>query len=365
MISKNILFNVLIIFIALILLSLSSRVHSAPVVKVGVYECPPFVIKNDDNTYSGLSILLWQQIAKELELEYTLEGHTLKGLLEGVRDEKVDIGVSCLSITPEREKFLDFSHSFYETHLAIVVQKQGYLSFIKNILTNKNLLIFLAVICGSACIIGGLYYLLEHKVNDKLYSMSSRPRKLVEGFLLGLLFITKGPFNYYEFKTLTGRALTVLLAVATTFFIASFTAVLASSFTLGQLSTDIKSPYDLLSKQVGVISGSTSSELASRYNVIPQLYDTVDELLAALDKGDVDAIIADNAILKYTLIKSRQKGHYSDLTILPYQFSKQNYGFALKDNSPYEELLNQSLLQARMSLEWRQALNKFLAEEHF
>ena len=29
--------------------------------RVGVYECPPFVINNGDGTYSGLSMLLWKQ----------------------------------------------------------------------------------------------------------------------------------------------------------------------------------------------------------------------------------------------------------------------------------------------------------------
>ena len=51
----------------------------------------------------------------------------------------------------------------------------------------------------------------------------------MEGFILGLLFITRGPVNYYEFQTLTGRVLTVLLAVFTTLFVASITAILASS----------------------------------------------------------------------------------------------------------------------------------------
>ena len=43
--------------------------------------------------------------------------------------------------------------------------------------------------------------------------MSSPVKKLIEAFLLGLLFVTKGPFQYFHLKTLTGRALTIFMAI--------------------------------------------------------------------------------------------------------------------------------------------------------
>ncbi|MFT5808605.1 MAG: polar amino acid transport system substrate-binding protein [Moritella dasanensis] len=84
-----------------------------------------------------------------------------------------------------------------------------------------------------AGVLGWVFYKLEHSVNEKLYSMPSERAQWLEAFILGLLFISKGPFNYFEFKTLTGRVLTVLLGITSTLFIASITAILASTFTLG------------------------------------------------------------------------------------------------------------------------------------
>lgn len=172
------------------------------IVQVGSYHCPPFVIKHEDGTFSGLSILLWEHIAKQLGIQYEIQEYELKTLLDKIADNEVNIGVSCLSITPERELRFDFSHSFYETHLAIAVKQKSYASAAANLLTNKQLLTVLGFIFVAAALVGAIYYLLEHKVNDKLYSMPSRRAKLIEGFILGLLFITKGPFNYFEFKTL-------------------------------------------------------------------------------------------------------------------------------------------------------------------
>ena len=51
---------------------------------VGVKEAPPFAIKQDDNTWSGLSIELWQAIATDLQLSYTWRELDLPGLLQGV-----------------------------------------------------------------------------------------------------------------------------------------------------------------------------------------------------------------------------------------------------------------------------------------
>ena len=62
-----------------------------------------FAIKQADNTWSGLSIELWQDIATDLQLSYTWRELDLPGLLQGVADGSLDVAVAALTITPERE----------------------------------------------------------------------------------------------------------------------------------------------------------------------------------------------------------------------------------------------------------------------
>lgn len=357
--------HLFLLLLPALLLCQSALAVTSPkrVIQVGSYHCPPFVIKHDDGTYSGLSILLWERISEQLGLQYEIQELSLKDLLQAVSTQKINIGISCLSITPERELILDFSHSFYETHLAIAVKKQGHLASVKNIITNKHLLTVLGFVFAAAAIVGAIYYLLEHRVNEKLYSMPSRRAQLIEGFILGLLFITKGPFNYFEFKTLTGRVITVILAIATTLFIASITAVLASTFTLGVLSSDIKGPNDLANIPVGAKEASTSSEFLTSHSIVHRTFSDTNQLLDALESNEVKAVVADDAVLKYLIKKSKEKGEYKALMVLPYQFEKQNYGFAIEDKSQYAEQLNRTLLKVRKSPEWRQALHEYFAEK--
>ena len=89
----------------------------------------------------------------------------------------------------------------------MAVKQHGFLQTLKNFFYNERLFIVLGIVIGVAALIGGILYLLEHNINDKLYSMKNKGGKLMEAFIAGLLFVTSGPIRYYEFKTLIGRTL--------------------------------------------------------------------------------------------------------------------------------------------------------------
>ncbi|WP_439899078.1 hypothetical protein [Photobacterium leiognathi] len=82
-------------------------------------------------------------------------------------------------------------------------------------------------------------------------------------------------------------------------------------------------------------------------------------MLEALDRGEIDAVVGDDAIVKYRIKMAKEKGKYEKLNVLPYQFEKQNYGIALTEKSPYEESINRELLQFRQSNEWRNSLLEY------
>ena len=110
-----------------------------PKVRVAAYNCPPFVI-SDNGKFSGISVFLWDKIAEQLGLDYSIEQYGLIEMLDAVSQGKAEVAVSCLSITQEREKIVDFSHSFYETHLSIAAKQHGFLHTLKNFFYNKRLL---------------------------------------------------------------------------------------------------------------------------------------------------------------------------------------------------------------------------------
>ena len=330
-------------------------------IRVAARICPPFVM-NDASEFSGLSIFLWDNIASELGLEYNIEEYGLDEMLESIAQGKADVGVSCLSKTHEREKIIDFSHSFYETHLAIAVKQHGFMHAIQTIFFNKKLYVVAGIIVGVAALIGGILFLLEHKINTRLYSMKNRGGKLVEGFITGLLFVTSWPIRYYEFRTLGGRTLSAVLAVGSTLMIASVTALLASAFTLDQIRSEITGPQALAKVKVGALEASTSLEYVQEQGINSRTFNDRQKLLAALDAGSLGAVVADGAVLKYMIKKAQAEGRYESLSVLPFEFEKQSYAFALPDHSPYVEKFNQALLAILEGPLWRKELVNYLGK---
>ena len=330
--------------------------------RVAARICPPFVM-NDAGQFSGISLFLWVKIAEQLDLEYSIEQYRLNEMLEAVTQGKADIAVSCLSMTQEREEIIDFSHPFYETHLSIAVKQHGFLQTLKNIFYNERLIIVLGIVVGVAALIGGILYLLEHKINDKLYSMKNKGGKLMEALIAGLPFVTSGPIRYYEFKTLSGRTLAAFLAVGSTIMIASITALLASAFTIDQMHSEITGPQDLVKVKVGVMEASTSFEYLQEQGINSRTFSDRQELLAALDDGRLDAVVGDDVVLKYKIKKAQAQGRYENLTVLPFVFEQQNYAFALPDESPHRELLNQLLLAVRDTPEWKMEVIKYIGKQ--
>lgn len=331
-------------------------------IRVAARICPPFVM-NDTGQYSGISIYLLAKIAEKKGLEYSIEEYDLNGIMESVAQGKADIAVSCLSMTQKREEIIDFSHPFFETHLAIAVKQHGFLHTLKNFFYNKRLLFVVGIIVGVAALIGGILYLLEHNINDKIYSMKSKGGKLMEAFIAGLLFVTSGPIRFYEFKTLSGRTLSALLAVVSTIMIASITGLLASAFTLDQMRSEIQGPQDLAKVRVGVMAASTAFEYLQEQGINSRTFTDRQKLLAALNDGRLDAVVGDDVVLKYNIKKAQAEGRYETVSVLPFVFEKQNYAFALPDESPYLEKLNQTLLSVRDTPEWKVEIIKYIGKE--
>jgi polar amino acid transport system substrate-binding protein len=86
------------------------------------------------------------------------------------------------------------------------------------------------------------------------------------------------------------------------------------------------------------------------------------DLLMALDDGRLDAVVGDDAVLKYMIKKAQAEGRYDTLSVLPFVFEKQCYALALPDESPHLETLNQALLSVRETPEWDVELVKYIGK---
>jgi len=330
---------------------------------VALAECPPFVIF-DNGTYSGLAVYLWEQVGQEMGFTWEYTEYSLGGLLDLIPEwdesQSPDVGISCTSVTAEREQLIDFSHSFNETYTAIAVKQTTLWSAIAAFFTNPRVLKIFFIVLGIAVLIGAVFFLLEHRINKKLFSTDTVIGRFIETIIIGLLFVTNGPIRFYRFKTLSARVLATVLALGSTFMIAAVTAVLASSFTLNAMQTQVRDLDDLRILRVGALNSSTSSAFLTENGVLHQTRPDLDTLVTDLDAGRLDAIVSDAAFLQYRINKGKQQGQFTSLTVLPYELEAQNYAFILAQNSSYREHINRTLLTVRKRSEWRDKLSSYL-----
>lgn len=348
-----------------ILVGAPASARSEAPLQVAAAPCPPFVI-NDAGRIGGLAIFLWDRVARLMDVEYEITEYPLHEMLTAVATQpevrRADVGISCLTISAEREMSMDFSHSFHQTHLAIAVKERGTFEAVRTFLANPVVLKGLAFVLGAAVVVGAIFFLLERNINPKLFSMQSRAGKLLEALIVGLLFVTRGPIRFYEFKTLTGRTFSALLAIGSTLLIAGITAVLASAFTIEGLQSQVTGLHDLRRVRVGALHASTSATFLERNGITHRTYPDLEKLLVELDQGRLGAVVADADFLKYAIKKRAEAGANESLAVLPYEFQQQNYGIALLEEGGLQEAVNRALLQVIVTPEWKEEVLRYLGE---
>jgi polar amino acid transport system substrate-binding protein len=332
---------------------------SSQMLIVGTKEAPPFSMKRVDGTWNGISIDLWQQIAQDLNLKYEFRELDLRGLLDGVAKGSLDLAVAALTITPEREKELDFTHPFHTTGLGIAMAwKSGnpWLAVAKRFVSPT----FLKVIGALALLllaVGMLVWWFERKRNERQFG-GSPANGIGSGFWWSAVTMTTVGYGDKAPVSFAGRALALIWMFAGIIMISGFTAAIASSLTVTQLEPLVKGPEDLPKVRVGTIAHSTGESYLRDNRIGFQTYKTVFEGVQAILEDKIQALVYDAPLLRY-LVNQKFKGR---LQVLPNTFLRQDYGIALTAGGRLRESVNRVLLQKISEPAWQDTVYKYLGE---
>src|SRR6201991_1176124 len=105
--------------------------------RVAVYDVPPYGYANPDGSFSGISVDLWRRVAERLERQFKLiPVAEMESVLSGIEQGQYDAAIGAITITPEREKRVDFSYPAHRSGVAIAIRKEaGPLSALKSYAT--------------------------------------------------------------------------------------------------------------------------------------------------------------------------------------------------------------------------------------
>ena len=327
---------------------------------VGIKDAPPFAMKGADGEWQGISSDLWKRAAAEIDVRYRfVEVQTVADLIDGIAAQKFDVAIGALTITPERERIVDFTQPFYVTGLGIAVPVSDLASWLPVIrsMTSFGFLQAVLALVSLSVAVGLLVWVLERRHNE--HFSGSIAKSLSSSVWWSTAAMTQRSTGQFRPTTLPGRAIEILWMVVSIVAIAVFTAGLTSALTARKLQGTVQNARDLTSLHVGTVSGTATKDTLSRMKISYREFATVSAGLKALHDGEINAFVHDRPLLAWIIAQD----YSSSIQLLDITFEPQTYGFALPNNSPLRKPLDLALLNAVQSEWWRATLFRYTGEK--
>lgn len=339
------------------------RTQSLPkMLVIGTKHTPPFVIKQSNGQWSGISIDLWKEVAAHLNIAYKFrEYNSLSALLQSIPKKEVHLIVSPLTITLERESYLDFTYPFYSTGLGIAypVANTGSLFRVWSSLFSLRYLKYFFGLFAVLILLGIGVWWVERAANPKEFG-GTLLQGIGSGLWWSIVTMTTVGYGDKSPKTFWGRVLATLWILASLVMVASLTAVLASLLTVEHLDSKVGGPDSLYRMEAATIERSTSMKYLQSRNIAHKFYPNLEDAMRAIVEKKVDVLVYDKPFLQYMI----QRRYRKTLRVHPSTFARQEYGFALPEGSAMRETINRSLLRALNSNQWRAIRRRYLGKQY-
>jgi len=326
--------------------------------RVATVEREPFVVKQLNGSYSGFSVDLWDLIAQELGVTYTIvSAPAFPEMLSLVKAGEADLAIGNISVTAEREQELNFSYPVFDSGLQILVPVAGGGGGLVDAIFNWRMAGLVLLAAFVVFLIGNLMWFFE---KDKApYFQRSYKEGLWPSYWWAMHALISGGFEEHVPRSIPGRILGTALLISTLFLVSAFVATLTSAMTIAHLQSDIKSVQDLPGKRVGTTAGSTASDYLTKNRVKHRTYDDIDALFSAITTGQLDAVVHDAPVLAYFTAHAG-KGVVSLTGRL---FKAEKYGIALPQGSEQLESINRILLQLNENGQYLETYERWFGAE--
>jgi len=349
------------VFLLFISYTVNSQTNDKKIL-VGYTSAAPFIVENGKNI-EGLNMWLWKRVANDLNLDYELVSMEFSSMLDSVRSGGIDLSINPLTITSQRSKDMEFTHSFYASNTTIAIAEVSsfdkfkiFLSGFLNVGFLSGLLILLFIIF----LFGVLGWLFERKMNPDVFRPGKRG--LWDGMWWSAVTLTTVGYGDKAPVTKLGKVTALVLMFGGLLFISGLTASIASSLTVDQLTNNPDGFNEFKDRVVGtIVNSGTEHFLSEHFFKNINTYPNVPSGLKDLDKGKINAFMYDEPILKYAIQKDST---LSNLELLPVKFDIQFYAFGLpKTHIELEQRISQRILEIVETEEWDIVLNEYgLAE---
>ena len=329
-----------------------------PRLQVAALRSPPFSWQDEGGFWQGIAVALWAEIAQDLRLSYDLVPTDAQDLVAGVAAGRYAIGIGALSVTPDREEMVDFSHPFFSTGLGMAVRQRGSIWESLHHIPWRAVGLAFGSLLGLTMLAGALVWLAERRGNPEQFG-GPHHHGIGAGLWWAAVTLTTVGYGDKAPQSVAGRAVAVIWMLASLILTASFTATVTSALTVNTLTSMVNGPTDLPRLHVGAVAGTSSIQYLDERRISYRLFPDATKGLEAVARGEIDTFIADKPLLQYRLSQLRDL----PVQVMPHAFGRQDYSFAIPNGSPLRPEINKVLLRLLESPTWPQLRQRYLGED--
>jgi ABC-type amino acid transport substrate-binding protein len=307
--------------------------------------------------WEGLSVELWEEIARQRDLDFEWVEMPLDATLAALEAGDVDVAAAALTITADRERRFDFSHAYYMSGLSLAYRAGGgsaWRATLRGFLSPAFLsavgTLFLVLLAA-----GFVLWLFERRRNAEEFGRGRALPGIGDAFWWSAVTMTTVGYGDKAPKTFGGRIVALFWMFASLIIIAGLTASIAASLTTKTLQEAGLSDRPLTELKVGVLEESSPEAFARQRGAVTTSFNSIQEALAALSQGQVDVVLHDAPVLKYYV-----RTQFDGLAVGSKVLVREDYGFGLQANSPLREGINTDLLSVLRTRDWADLLQKHL-----
>lgn len=332
---------------------------AAPVAPLRVATGPlaPFVFWQDGRL-AGFSVDLWNELARRMDVKFEwVDAGPRAEQLESVRRGDADVAVSAIVMTPEREKLADFSQSYFDSGLQIMVRAEEEGPVLATLLAIPWSTIgkLFAAALVLVFLWANVLWFIEHTRNPELG----------KGYAAGvgnevwntMLIIATGEHGERSTPGALRRLVIACVWLMGIVLIAQLTATVTSSQTVHRLRSSIAGPGDLPGKTIATVPGSIAADYLARLHLpvveIANPAAGVDLLM----RGKVQAIVFDAPTLQYWAATSGK----GTLQVVGPVFRPEKYGIVVALGSPLRKRINEALLEVYQDGTYEEIHDKWFA----
>lgn len=333
-------------------------VPAEPVLRIGTQSAPPFVMRGEGGGWEGISIALLDAVAARAGFRYELVEVGLPELTAGPASGRLDGALAAITPTPEREREVDFTDSYFLTGLAAAVPEVRPLTIrdVLGALVSREFSATLQVLLVLTVVAGALVWLLERRRNPGEFERSPS-RGLFSGFWWATVTMTTVGYGDKTPVTLAGRLVAIVWMILTLGLVALATAHLSATLTAARLSGGLATSADLARVRVGALAEGPALQPLHRIVGRVREYPSVSAGLQAVQSGEIDAFVHDEPVLAW------EREAVGGISIAPLRFAPESYVMVLAPGSPWREKINQAILDTLASEQWLVTLRYYLGPE--